>query len=54
MTNKQWRQSIYQWLASEGFTWNKLRHKELRRLLNAREEDDEFLESDELETDDQL
>ena len=60
MTNKQWRKTIYQWLASENFAFNKERHRKLKQLLNAREtseesEEDDFLEPDEeLETDNML
>ena len=59
MTNKEWRNSIYEYLTSTGYIFNHERHKMLKQLLNAREQsDDDFndgLEPDEdLETDDQL
>ena len=57
MTNKQWRQSIYQYISLHGFTFDKIKHKELKRLLNSRENvDDDFLDNfeDDLELDNQL
>ena len=55
MTNKEWRKTIYQWLASENFIFNRERHQMLKKLLNAREQpDDDFLDNldEDLETDD--
>ena len=58
ITNKQWRNSIYQYLAGEGFSFNRERHKMLKQLLNARSSEDDdfdnFEPDEELETDDRI
>jgi hypothetical protein len=45
MTPKEQRRAIYQWLASEGFTFNKERHRRLKQLLQGKvEEEPQYLD----------
>jgi hypothetical protein len=48
MTPKEPRRAIYQWLASEGFTWTKERHRTLKKLLTTPTDQPEEVQEPEL------
>jgi hypothetical protein len=47
LTTKQIRNSVYQQVSSEGFSFNKARHKKLKQLLQGKVAEEEFVGDDE-------